>query len=101
MLGLAGLSFLQNPLLQQIGKEREYCNLPIFYYLRDYSAGIHVNLVSPDLHRIAIDPTAGFWLILAVVTSYSQPCHGQVTILPWSGPCPSGPPRCRQVLLMA
>src|SRR5882724_1382086 len=46
-------------------------------------------------------PTAGFWLILPVVTSYCHPCHGHVTTLPSITPCPSGPPRCRQVLLMA
>ena len=36
-----------------------------------------------------------------MVTSYSQPCQGQVTILSWSDPSPSGPPLCRQVLLIA
>src|SRR5882724_686157 len=46
-------------------------------------------------------PTAGFWLILPVVTSYCHPCHGHVTTLPSITPCPSGPPRCKQVLLMA
>src|SRR5213593_1491332 len=36
-----------------------------------------------------------------VVTSYCQPCHGQVTIAPSSSPSPSGPPRWRQVLSIA
>src|SRR6266478_5963368 len=36
-----------------------------------------------------------------VVTSYCQPCHGQVTIAPSSSPSPSGPPRLRQVLSIA
>src|SRR5580698_9318501 len=43
----------------------------------------------------------GFWRSFPVVTSYSQPCQGQVTILSCSDPCPSGPPLCRQVLLIA
>src|ERR1700741_2219150 len=36
-----------------------------------------------------------------LVTSNCHPCHGQVKTLPSSNPCPNGPPRCRQVLLMA
>src|SRR5947207_332051 len=36
-----------------------------------------------------------------VVTSYCQPCHGQVTIAPSSSPSPSGPPRWRHVLSIA
>src|SRR5713101_7021651 len=46
-------------------------------------------------------PTVGFCPTLPVVTSYCHPCHGQVTIFPSMTPWPSGPPRCKQVLLMA
>src|SRR5580658_2517472 len=33
--------------------------------------------------------------------SYSQPCHGQVTVVPSSSPSASGPPRCLQALSIA
>src|SRR5271157_3069106 len=36
-----------------------------------------------------------------VFGSHSQPCHGQTTFPPEITPCPSGPPRCRQMLSMA
>src|SRR5258708_14059995 len=36
-----------------------------------------------------------------VLGSYSQPCHGQTSLLPSMYPWPSGPPMCRQTLSMA
>src|SRR5271155_1915505 len=33
--------------------------------------------------------------------SYSQPCHGQVIVVPSSSPSASGPPRCLQALSIA
>src|SRR5437899_11010106 len=40
-------------------------------------------------------------MLRPVVTSYCQPCQGQVTIAPSSSPSPSGPPRWIQVLSIA
>src|SRR5256885_11144156 len=44
---------------------------------------------------------AGFATQAPVVTSYCQPCQGQVTTDPSSSPSPSGPPRWMQVLSIA
>src|SRR5256885_1553740 len=41
---------------------------------------------------------AGLIVFAPVLTSYSHPCIGQVTIGPSSSPSPTGPPRCKQPL---
>src|SRR3989338_1683557 len=52
--------------------------------------------------------TSNFWTLIdgsiahsPVFTSYSQPCQGQLTVVPARLPSPSGPPRCLHVLSIA
>src|SRR3990172_1654763 len=45
--------------------------------------------------------TDGFLTLVPVVTSYCQPCQGQVTTVSSTSPSPRGPPRWRHVLWSA